>query len=91
MALRPDLPSNPGVRPSTWTPSRRSVRPVTEALAITHAHNGLALDQPPMALYAPTAKPDVVTGLRIGLTKAVDLPWRYGLRGSKFVSKPFAE
>ena len=64
---------------------------LTEALGITHAHNGLALDQPPMALYAPTAKPDVVTGLRIGLTKAVDLPWRYGLRGSKFVSKPFAE
>jgi DNA-3-methyladenine glycosylase len=64
---------------------------LTEALAITHAHNGLALDKPPMALYAATAKPDVVTGLRIGLTKAVDLPWRYGLRGSKFVSKPFAE
>jgi DNA-3-methyladenine glycosylase len=64
---------------------------LTEALAITHAHNGLALDKPPMALYAPTAKPDVVTGLRIGLTKAVDLPWRYGLKGSKFVSKPFAD
>jgi DNA-3-methyladenine glycosylase len=64
---------------------------LTEALGITHAHNGLALDEPPMALYAPAAKPDVVTGLRIGLTKAVDLPWRYGLRGSKFLSKPFAE
>jgi DNA-3-methyladenine glycosylase len=43
-----------------------------------------------MALYAPAARPDVVTGERIGLTKAVDLPWRYGLRGSKFLSKPFA-
>ena len=64
---------------------------LTEALAITHAHNGLALDKPPMALYAATAKPDVVAGVRIGLTKAVDLPWRYGLRVSKFVSKPFAE
>jgi DNA-3-methyladenine glycosylase len=64
---------------------------LTEALGITHAHNGLALDKPPMALYAPAAKPDVVTGVRIGLTKAVDLPWRYGLRGSKFLSKPFAE
>jgi DNA-3-methyladenine glycosylase len=64
---------------------------LTEALAITHDHNGLALDKPPMALYAPTAKPDVVTGLRIGLTKAVALPWRYGLKGSKFVSKPFAD
>ena len=34
---------------------------------------------------------EIVTGVRIGLTKAVDLPWRYGLRGSKFLSKPFAE
>jgi len=32
---------------------------------------------------------EVVTGVRIGLTKAVELPWRYGLKGSKFLSKPF--
>ena len=32
---------------------------------------------------------EVVTGPRIGLTKAVDLPWRYGLAGSRFFSKPF--
>jgi DNA-3-methyladenine glycosylase len=61
---------------------------LTEALGITHAHNGLALDAPPIALYARTANPDVVAGVRIGLTKAVDLPWRYGLKGSKFLSKP---
>jgi DNA-3-methyladenine glycosylase len=63
---------------------------LTEALGITHAHNGLPLDAPPIALYARTAKPDIVTGIRIGLTKAVDLPWRYGLKGSKYLSKPFA-
>jgi DNA-3-methyladenine glycosylase len=63
---------------------------LTEALGITHAHNGLPLDVPPIALHARTAKPDIVTGVRIGLTKAVELPWRYGLRGSKFLSKPFA-
>jgi DNA-3-methyladenine glycosylase len=64
---------------------------LTEALGITHAHNGLALDAPPIVLYARPAKPNIVAGVRIGLTKAVDLPWRYGLRGSKFLSKPFAE
>jgi DNA-3-methyladenine glycosylase len=62
---------------------------LTEALAITDAHNGLPLDAPPIALQARGTKPEIVTGIRIGLTKAVDLPWRYGLKGSKFLSKPF--
>jgi DNA-3-methyladenine glycosylase len=62
---------------------------LTEALGITHAHNGLALDAPPFALHARTGKVDVATGIRIGLTKAVELPWRYGVKGSKFLSKPF--
>jgi DNA-3-methyladenine glycosylase len=60
-----------------------------EALAITDKHNGKALDTPPFALHARTGKTDVVTGVRIGITKAAELPWRYGLKGSKFVSKPF--
>jgi DNA-3-methyladenine glycosylase len=64
---------------------------LTEALGITHADNGLELDAPPFALHARTGKVDVVAGIRIGLTKAVELPWRYGLRGSKFLSKPFPE
>ena len=62
---------------------------LTEALGITDQHNGLPLDTPPIALRARTKKPDIVTGLRIGITKAVELPWRYGLKGSKFLSKPF--
>jgi len=62
---------------------------LTEALGITIAHNALALDAPPFALYARTEKPEIVAGVRIGLTKAVELPWRYGLKGSKFLSKPF--
>lgn len=62
---------------------------LTEALAITGAHNGLALDAPPIALHARAKKPDIVAGVRIGITKAVELPWRYGLKGSKFLSKTF--
>jgi DNA-3-methyladenine glycosylase len=60
-----------------------------EALGITDKHNGLALDAPPIALYGRLDKPEIVSGIRIGLTKAVELPWRYGLKGSKFLSKPF--
>jgi DNA-3-methyladenine glycosylase len=62
---------------------------LTEALGITDEHNGLALDAAPIALHARIGKVDVATGLRIGITKAVELPWRYGLKGSRFLSKPF--
>src|SRR6202045_1685659 len=64
---------------------------LTEALAITDRHNGLPLDTSPIVLHARANKPDIVAGLRIGITKAVELPWRYGLKGSKFLSKPFPE
>jgi len=64
---------------------------LTQAMGITHAHNGLALDAAPLALYARKADVEVVTGIRIGITKAVELPWRYGLKNSKFVSKLFGD
>jgi DNA-3-methyladenine glycosylase len=60
-----------------------------EALGITIKQSELALDVPPYALHARTDKPEIVTGLRIGITKAMDFPWRYGLKGSRFLSKPF--
>lgn len=60
-----------------------------EALGITIAHSELPLDRPPIALHARSGKVDVVTGARIGITKAVDLPWRYGLKDSRFLSKRF--
>jgi len=60
-----------------------------EALGITNAHNGLRLDQKPFELFDRTGTADVIAGVRIGITKAADLPWRYGLKGSRFLSKPF--
>jgi DNA-3-methyladenine glycosylase len=60
-----------------------------EAMGISNKHNGLALDAPPIAIYARTRKPEIVSGIRIGITKAAELPWRYGFKGSKFLSKPF--
>jgi DNA-3-methyladenine glycosylase len=62
---------------------------VCEALRITHAQNGLALDAPPFALFAHEGEVQVIAGSRIGITKAVEKPWRYGLKGSRFLSKPF--
>ena len=60
-----------------------------EALGITDKHYGLALDRPPFEIRARTDDVTVAVGPRIGITKAVDHPWRYGLKGSRFVSKPF--
>src|SRR6266508_1124003 len=62
-----------------------------EALGITGVHDSLALDKPPFELFARAENIEVAVGPRIGITKAVDHPWRYGLKGSRFVSKPFRE
>lgn len=62
---------------------------VCQALAISGALNGIALDAPPFAFHGRAATVDIVAGPRIGLTKAAELPWRYGLKGSPFLSRPF--
>ena len=62
---------------------------VCQALGITAAHNGLALDELPFRLLARTVETAVVAGPRIGITKAAEKPWRYGLKDSAFLSKPF--
>jgi DNA-3-methyladenine glycosylase len=60
-----------------------------QALGVNGDHDGLALDRPPFALYERDDTPRIVTGPRIGITKATELSWRYGLEGSLFVSRPF--
>jgi DNA-3-methyladenine glycosylase len=60
-----------------------------QALGVTVAHNGLALDRRPFALTGRDRRPEIAAGVRIGITKAMELPWRYGLKGSRFLSKPF--
>jgi DNA-3-methyladenine glycosylase len=58
-----------------------------QALAISRAHDGLPLDRPPFQLLSPTKPVDVLSGPRIGITKAVDEPWRYALSGSRYLSR----
>ncbi len=63
---------------------------LAQALGVTNAHDGLALDRSPFGLRPRAALAEIVTGPRIGITKAAELPWRYGLAGSRFVSRPFS-
>lgn len=60
-----------------------------QALAVTRAHDGLPLDHPPFALTPPQGERRLLIGPRIGITKAADTPWRYGLAGSAFLSRRF--
>jgi DNA-3-methyladenine glycosylase len=91
------------IEPTRGLPAMRRRRGVTddrllcagpgrlcEALRITGAQNGFALDEPPFELVARSGAAEVVVGLRIGITKAADEPWRYGLKGSRFLSKRFS-
>jgi DNA-3-methyladenine glycosylase len=60
-----------------------------QALGVTREHDGLPLDEPPFELHPRTSVPTIVSGPRIGITQAVDRPWRYGVAGSPFLSRPF--
>ena len=63
-----------------------------QALGVTHALNGLRLDRRPFRVVARRDDDDptgvVHAGVRIGISKAVELPWRFVLAGSPFLSKP---
>jgi DNA-3-methyladenine glycosylase len=59
-----------------------------QALGVTRDHDGLPLDRPPFELRPRDAAVDVVSGPRVGITQAAELPWRYAEAGSRFVSRP---
>lgn len=60
-----------------------------QALGVTRGFNNLSLDEAPFELLAPQQPaPQVLAGPRIGISKAVELPWRFVEAGSRFLSKP---
>jgi DNA-3-methyladenine glycosylase len=58
-----------------------------EALGVTREHDGLPLDRPPFELRPRSGEPVVVAAPRIGITRAAEVPWRYVLAGSRFLSR----
>lgn len=62
-----------------------------QALGIDRSFTGMRLGEPPFALLPAESglEAKVVAGPRIGISKAVDQPWRFGLAGSRFLSRPF--
>lgn len=60
-----------------------------QALGVTREHDALPLDEPPFELRPPAGEPEVVVGPRVGITRAADRLWRYGLAGSRYLSRPF--
>jgi DNA-3-methyladenine glycosylase len=58
-----------------------------EALGVAREHDGLPLDRPPFVLVPRSAEPEIVAAPRIGITRAADQPWRYGLKGSRYLSR----
>lgn len=62
---------------------------LAQALAVGPALNGLPLDAPPFSFSLAPLGIEAIAGPRIGITKAADLPWRFGLAGSTFLSRRF--
>lgn len=59
-----------------------------KALAITGEMNGLSIADDPFSLALPSEVPASATGVRIGISKAAERPWRFAIKGSRYLSRP---
>jgi DNA-3-methyladenine glycosylase len=63
---------------------------LTQALDITVTLDGKPLNEKPFLLLPRKTPAEIAVGPRIGITRAMELPWRFGLKGSPFLSRRFA-
>ena len=63
---------------------------LAQALGVDGADDGAPFDRPEFGIFRPPHPPEVVIGPRIGISRATKTPWRFGLAGSAFLSRPFA-
>ncbi|MFZ4875052.1 DNA-3-methyladenine glycosylase [Janthinobacterium sp. Mn2066] len=61
---------------------------VCQALGVSHLQNRLDLNAPPFLLLPREDEVTVLAGPRIGISKAMEVPWRFVLAGSPYLSKP---
>jgi DNA-3-methyladenine glycosylase len=61
-----------------------------QALEVTDALNGMRVGRPPFALVRSIDNPAIVRGRRIGISAAIERPWRFGLKDSRYLSRPFS-
>ncbi len=61
---------------------------LTQALGVSLEHNGLELGAGSIEVVERDSEPEIESGARVGISKATELPWRFCLAGSRFVSRP---
>jgi DNA-3-methyladenine glycosylase len=64
---------------------------LTQALGVELSHNGTSLQDGPITIHpglASERQPPIAVGTRIGITKAVELHWRFCAAGNPHVSRP---
>lgn len=64
---------------------------LAQALGITSVHNGLSLERAPFAIFDRSHEPEISCSTRVGISKAAHQPWRFGLAGSRFLSRAIFE
>ena len=62
---------------------------LTQALGIRPEDDGAPFDGTDLAIALSPDRPGLLAGPRIGISRAQDLPWRFGLAGARGLSRPF--